>query len=82
MSKVIAFVCLNLAFLAIAPALNGTCQLCEDIREKNRQAPPNPYTYYEDYLKAEGGQKQVESNPEDSEIKKDKVPKVEKDVKK
>jgi len=53
---------INFCFLAIAPALHGTCQLCEDIRERNRQNPSSGYTYYEDYLKAQGNQNQGENN--------------------
>lgn len=40
--------------VASAAALHATCQLCEDIRERNRQNPSSGYTYYEDYVQAQG----------------------------
>lgn len=55
--------------LTIAPVLHAekTCQLCEDIRARNRQNPSSGYTYYEDYLKAQEGQKQAPAEKKEQE---------------
>ncbi|MBA2727932.1 MAG: hypothetical protein H0U49_07155 [Parachlamydiaceae bacterium] len=67
---------ISFSFLAIAPALQGTCKLCEDIRERNREHPSSGYTFYEDYLKAQGNEDQGEGKqPESDSSQKGAAPK-------
>ena len=37
----------------VTATLIGSCFLCEQIRERNRNAPPPEYEFYEDYLEAQ-----------------------------
>lgn len=44
--------CLSLFVASSLMANEGVCPRCVKIREENAKKPPNPYEYYEDYLKA------------------------------
>lgn len=52
LSKLIFCVCLLSSMSAFAS--DGVCAKCVRIREENAKKPPNPYYYYEDYLKSNG----------------------------
>ncbi len=70
--KALVFLAVSLTFISISPSLQATCKLCEDIRERNKQNPSSGYTYYEDYLKSQEGQKSKE-NQKKSEKKENKA---------
>ena len=70
------FICLSISLSRLAFASEGSCSLCERIRENNAKNPEPHYYYYEDYLKAKEQGLIQEKSPfqqqtnEDSEVEK------------
>lgn len=58
-------ICLSMITLTNLCANEGVCPRCVRIREENAKKPPNPYKYYEDYLKAEGSHADEQEIPQE-----------------
>lgn len=47
------FSALTVSLILCLSSLEGVCELCEQIRERNRNTPPPEQEYYEDFLEAQ-----------------------------